>query len=100
MKHKTKILVIEPAKKSETKKKLRFSLHLCPDAEDLSYDYGGGKRSRTYWDRVHINTPWFHFMFAINPRGRFTRLVKLPDGTWSKDEKIYEWAVFSRWKYK
>lgn len=52
---------------------MSWSIHLCPDAEDLGFGYNDGKRPILHWNRIHINTPWFHIATAITRSGRFSR---------------------------
>lgn len=92
---------------------MSWSLHLCPDAWDIAQGYGANietdedgthhvvhpKHARmwTYWDRIHINTPWVHIAFAINRRGRFSRLTrKNADGTWDESSEVTEWTMVTR----
>lgn len=48
----------------------KWSVHLCPDREDLEWMPGG--RPWCHWGRVHLNSPWFHFALALTPGWRFT----------------------------
>lgn len=91
---KTKIFTIDPSATygpDDAPHYLRWSFHLCPDAEDLKCGYHDGKRPPLRWDRVHVNTPWFHLMAALWPSGRFMKRLKDGDGKWAGYQR--EWIV-------
>lgn len=57
-----------------------WSIHLCPDQEDLRYMREG--RPWCHWGRLHLGTPWFDFAIALTLGWRFS---------WQRGPKPYKY---------
>jgi len=68
-----------------------FSIHSCPLSPWCrKYD------DEPPW-RFHINTPWWHFAFALRPGARFVRIKDYYSGKPEEEwEYISEWTMFKR----